>query len=129
MRGIELATALTRAAAAIVTAMGLLLPLAGCLSHPEPLIDNQGVNMAQLEQDLEACQGFGDQVRIEKGVAKGAAAGGALGAATGAVFGDAGSGAAVGAIGGGARSAQIGEREKSRVIKNCMRWRGYRVLN
>ena len=110
-------------------ALALLIALAGCLSHPEPLIDTQGVNMAQLEQDLETCEAYGDQVRIEKGVAKGAAAGGAVGAATGAVFGDAGSGAAVGAISGGARSAQIGEREKSRVVKNCMRWRGYRVLN
>lgn len=110
-------------------AMALTFALAGCLSHPEPLIDTRGVNMAQLEQDLEDCQGFGDQVRIEKGVAKGAVAGGAVGAASGAVFGDAGAGGAVGAIGGGARSAQIGEREKSRVVKNCMRWRGYRVLN
>ena len=50
--------------------------------------------MAQLEQDLETCESYGEQVRIEKGVAKGAAAGGAVGAATGAVFGDAGSGAA-----------------------------------
>ena len=103
--------------------------LAGCLSHPEPIIDTQGVNVAQLEQDLADCEGYGDQVRIERGVAKGTVAGGAVGAATGAVFGDAGRGAAAGAIGGGARSAQIGEREKSRVVKNCMRWRGYRVLN
>jgi len=107
----------------------LLVALTACLSHPEPLIDTQGVNMAQYEHDLEYCMGYGDQVRIEKGVAKGAAAGGAVGAATGAVFGDAGSGAAVGTISGGARSAQLGEREKSRVIKNCMRYRGYRVLN
>lgn len=118
-------TAVARGTAAVA----LILLLAGCLSHPEPLIDTQGVNMAQLEQDLVTCESYGDQVRIEKGVAKGAAAGGAVGAATGAVFGDAGSGAAVGAISGGARSAQIGEREKSRVVKNCMRWRGYRVLN
>ncbi|MFW2403293.1 MAG: glycine zipper family protein [Gammaproteobacteria bacterium] len=109
--------------------MTLLVALTGCLSHPEPLIDTQGVNMARYEQDLEDCMGYGGQVRIEKGVAKGAAAGGAVGAATGAVFGDAGSGAAVGAISGGARSAQLGEREKSRVVKNCMRYRGYRVLN
>ena len=62
----------------------LLAMLTGCLSHPEPLIDTQGVNMAQFEQDLEYCMGYGDQVRVEKGVAKGAAAGGAVGAATGA---------------------------------------------
>jgi hypothetical protein len=114
---------------AVAALFPLLLALSGCLSHPEPIIDTRGVNMAQLEQDLETCESYGDQVRIEQGVAKGTVAGGAVGAATGAVFGDAGRGAAAGAIGGGARSAQIGEREKSRVVKNCMRYRGYRVLN
>jgi hypothetical protein len=122
------AARLRRLAVAALSPLPLLI-LSGCLSHPEPLIDTQGVNMAQLEQDLETCENYGDQVHIEKGVAKGTAAGGAVGAATGAVFGDAGRGAAAGAIGGGARSAQIGEREKSKVVKNCMRYRGYRVLN
>lgn len=111
-------------------AMLFALPaLAGCVSHPAPLIDTRGVSVAQLDRDLADCEAYGDQVRIEQGVAKGAVAGGAVGAATGAVFGNAGNGAAVGAIGGGARSAQIGEREKSRVVRNCMRYRGYRVLN
>lgn len=125
MRSLNRSPALARQAVALL-AVALLT---GCLSHPEPLIDTQGVNMAQLEQDLETCNGFGDQVHIEQGVAKGSVAGGAIGAASGAILGDAGTGAALGAIGGGARSAQIGEREKSRVVKNCMRWRGYRVLN
>jgi len=107
----------------------VVLLLGGCLSHPEPLIDTRGVNMAQYAQDLEDCSGYGDQVHIESGIAKGTVAGGAVGAASGAVLGNAGTGAALGAIGGGARSAQIGAREKSRVVKNCMRWRGYRVLN
>lgn len=125
MRIINLRASIARGAVAVA----LLATLTGCLSHPEPLIDTQGVNMARYEQDLEYCMDYGDQVRIEKGVAKGVAAGGAVGAASGAVLGDAGTGAALGAIGGGARSAQIGEREKSRVVKNCMRYRGYRVLN
>ncbi len=125
MRNSRFIPRLTRAA----TAMVLAMVLSGCLSHPEPLIDTQGVNMVQLERDLETCENYGDQVRIEKGVARGAAAGGAVGAASGAVLGDVGTGAALGAIGGGSRSAQIGEREKSRVVKNCLRGRGYRVLN
>lgn len=125
MRNSRLIPRLTRAA----TAMVLATVLSGCLSHPEPLIDTQGVNMVQLERDLETCENYGDQVRIEKGVARGAGAGGAVGAASGAVLGDVGTGAALGAIGGGSRSAQIGEREKSRVVKNCLRGRGYRVLN
>ena len=54
---------------------------------------------------------------------------GAVGAASGAILGDAGTGAGLGAIGGAARSAQIGDREKTRVVHNCLRGRGYRVLN
>ena len=106
-----------------------LLALVGCQSHPQPIIDTKGVDMSRYEADLADCQGYADQVRIEQGVAKGAVAGGAVGGATGAVFGDAGKGAGVGAISGAARSAQIGEREKSQVLKNCLRGRGYRVLN
>jgi outer membrane lipoprotein SlyB len=107
----------------------LLLLLGGCSSHPEPIVDTYGVNMARYEQDLADCQGYADQVKIERGVAKGAAAGGAVGAATGAVVGDAGEGAGIGAITGAARSAQIGSREKSGVVKRCLRGRGYKVLN
>ena len=52
-----------------------------------------------------------------------------MGAATGAVFGEAGKGAGVGAIGGAAKSARRGDEEKHRVVKNCLRGRGYKVLN
>jgi outer membrane lipoprotein SlyB len=109
----------------------LLLPLvlAACSSTSGPIIDTKGVNMANYEADLADCKGYSEQVHIEQGVAKGAVAGGAVGAATGAVTGDVGKGAGVGAIAGAAKSAQIGEREKTRVVNNCMRGRGYRVLN
>ncbi len=85
--------------------------------------------MAAYQQDLQDCTKYGEQVKISKGVTKGAAAGGAVGGATGAVWGDAGKGAAAGAIGGAARSAQMGEREKSGVVKRCLSGRGYKVLN
>ena len=107
----------------------IVLVVAGCQSHPQPIIDTKGVNMANYEADLADCQVYADQVHIEQGVAKGAVAGGVVGGATGAVFGNAGKGAGVGAISGAARSAQIGEREKSQVLKNCLRGRGYRILN
>jgi outer membrane lipoprotein SlyB len=111
-----------------LTGLSALL-LAGCSSAPGPIIDTKGVNMAHYEADLEDCEGYAEQIKIERGVAKGTVAGGAVGAATGAVLGDTGKGAGVGAIGGAARSAQRGDQEKFRVVKNCLRGRGYRVLN
>jgi hypothetical protein len=111
------------------TAALALAVVAGCSSHPGPINDTKGVNMAHYEADLADCESYAEQVRIEKGVAKGAAAGAAVGGATGAVIGNAADGAGVGAISGAARSAQIGAREKSQVVKNCLRGRGYKVLN
>jgi hypothetical protein len=109
--------------------LALAATLAGCLSHPEPIIDTKGVDMVAYQHDLAECEAYAEQVRIGEGVAKGAAGGAVVGGATGAILGDAGKGAGVGAVGGAARSAQIGEREKTQVVKNCLRGRGYRVLN
>ena len=105
------------------------LLLAACSSTSGPIIDTKGVNMTRYEADLEDCEGYAEQVKIGEGVAKGTVAGGAVGAATGAVLGDTAKGAGVGAIGGAAKSAMRGDREKDRVVKNCLRGRGYRVLN
>jgi hypothetical protein len=105
------------------------LLLAGCAAHPDPIVDMQGVDSAMYEQDLDDCQGYGDQIDPATGVTKGVAAGGTVGAATGAISGHTAKGAGYGAIAGGARSAQLNEREKQQVVKNCMRGRGYRVLN
>jgi len=103
--------------------------IAACAAHPDPIIDSKGVNMEQYKQDLEECQAFKDPIKTEVGAAKGAAAGVAVGGATGAVTGNAAEGAGVGAIAGAARSAQLSEREKQQVVKNCLRGRGYKVLN
>ena len=72
-----------------------------------------------------------EEIVVAKGVGKGAAAGAAVGAATGAVSSrrDIDEAAGVGAIYGGARSGLDADREKQAVFKNCMRGRGYRVLN
>ena len=51
------------------------------------------------------------------------------GAAIGAITGNAGQGAGIGAVTGGAESARISDRERANVVRNCLRGRGYRVLN
>ena len=103
--------------------------LAGCAAHPDPIVDMQGVNVAQYERDLAECKGYGDQVKVEKGVAKGAATGAVIGGAVGAIDGEADRGAGYGAAIGGTRSGIQNQREKEAVVKRCMRGRGYKVLN
>jgi outer membrane lipoprotein SlyB len=101
----------------------------GCVAHPEPIIDTRGLDMAHYDSDMADCETYGQIIKIEQGIAKGAVAGAAVGTATGAISGNAGSGAGYGAIFGAAESARLNDREKQRVVKNCMRGRGYRVLN
>ena len=53
-----------------------------------------------------------------------------MGAAIGAIAsGDVMRGAGIGAVTGGAQSANTADREKRTVLENCLRGRGYRVLN
>lgn len=104
--------------------------LVACSSAPGAIVDTKGVDMARYRSDLADCEGYAEQVRIEQGMAKGAAAGAAVGGAAGAIRGsDVGEYAGVGAVAGAAKSGIRGEREKSQVVRNCMRGRGYKVLN
>ncbi len=103
--------------------------VAGCASHPDPIIDTKGVNMAQYEQDLSECKSYADNVSVAEGSAKGAAVGAVVGAAAGAISGDAGRGAGYGGLSGATRSGLGNQREKEGIVKKCIRGRGYRVLN
>lgn len=106
------------------------LSLAACSSAPQPIIDPTGVNMTVYEEDLAECTGFSEQVRIENGMVKGAAVGAATGAAIGIIRGqDIAEDAGVGAVLGTSKSGVQGAREKENVVKRCLRYRGYRVLN
>jgi len=106
-----------------------LAALAGCSSSPEPIIDTKGVDMSAYEVDLAECSEYASQVHTAEGVAKGAAGGAVVGAATGAISGDADRGAGYGSIWGATRSGLDADRDKQNVVKQCLRGRGYRVLN
>ena len=107
------------------------LVTAGCAANPKPIIDTKGVDPDLLAQDMAECEVFTEEIDVAQGVGKGAALGGAVGAATGAVSNrrEVDEGAGLGAIYGATRSGLDADREKQRVWKNCMRGRGYRVLN
>ena len=104
---------------------------AGCAAHSsKPVIDPAGVDMAQYETDVAECEQIATQVDQKAGqqAAEGAVVGGLIGAVVGGSD-SALTGAGVGAIAGGASGSADTQREKSTVVKNCLRNRGYKVLN
>lgn len=116
--------------ATIFSAVATTLLLAACSGASGPIIDTKGVDMTRYHQDLAECETYASQVSTGQAVARGSAGGAAVGAAVGAVAGGgAKKGAGIGAVTGGAESARIADREKASVVRNCLRGRGYRVLN
>jgi outer membrane lipoprotein SlyB len=112
-------------------ALLIAVAIAGCAAHPDPIIDTKGVDPERLAQDWAECEAYTEEIVMAQGVGKGAAAGAAVGAATGAVSNrrDIDEAAGLGAIYGGTRSGLDADRQQQQVFKNCMRGRGYRVLN
>jgi len=111
--------------------LACILLAGGCAGHgSKPIIDPAGVDMAQYDADVAECQKIATQVEEKAG---GQAAGGAVvGGLVGAIVGGRSSavvGAGVGAVGGGARGTVDTQHEKNRVVKNCLRNRGYKILN
>jgi hypothetical protein len=111
----------------MLSPLALMLHLAGCAS--DPIIDTRNVDMVQYEKDLADCEQVAEQVDTGGKAAKSAAAGAAVGAALGAIWGDVGSSAAAGAVSGGSGGLLSADEEKARVVKNCLRNRGYAILN
>ena len=112
--------------------LAALLLVTGCASSRRVVIDDKGVDPAAYQQDLAECQTIADQVTTGRDAAGGAVGGAVIGGALGAIFGNsstAGRMAGGGAVIGGASKAGDAEQEKGQVLRNCLRGRGYRVLN
>ena len=103
--------------------------ISGCAAHPDPIVDTKGVDMQQYAQDWDECEVYTEQILISQGVVKGAAAGATVGAVDGAIRGKTGERAARGALYGGAVSGLDADEARQRVFKQCLRGRGYKVLN
>lgn len=115
-----------------LTALLLLFPLVSCTTTDEIIIDEKGVNMAAYEQDLAQCRAYSEQVLTGEKAAKGAVSGAVVGGLIGAAVGnsrDAQRAAGAGAVTGGAKGVSQGARDEVQVVKQCLRGRGYRVLN
>ncbi|MBT8058135.1 MAG: glycine zipper family protein [Xanthomonadales bacterium] len=116
-----------RAIRHITTLVPAALFLAACASGP--IIDTYNVDMVQYEKDLAQCEEIAEQVEAGTVTAKSAAFGAGVGAAQGAIWGDVGRSSASGAVTGGAGGILKADNEKAQVTKNCLRYRGYAVLN
>ncbi|MCP5365240.1 MAG: glycine zipper family protein [Hyphomicrobiales bacterium] len=117
--------------------VGLAIGLAGCAGSYEPVVDLKGVDHIEYQSDLEECRAYAENVDVGSnaatGGAVGAGVGAAAGAAVGAITGAPGRGAAIGAAGGGTSGLFgglfRGTSKEKRIIRNCLRGRGYRVLD
>ena len=115
----------------VVVVLFLVL-LAGCSGARRSgvVIDPEGVDMAQYQNDLADCQRIAEQVDQKAGA--GAVGGAVVGGAIGAIVGNsstAAKGAGVGGVIGLAKGGAATRKEKQLVVKNCLRNRGYAVLN
>ena len=110
------------------TLLGIVAAV-GCAGS-KPIIDSAGIDMEQYEIDLAECEQISEQVEQKAGesAAGGAIVGGLIGAITGDITGVV-KGAGVGAVVGGAKGTSDTTTEKERVVKNCLRNRGYEILN
>lgn len=117
-----------------------LFTVSGCTNHHNSghasnggvIIDTQGVDMQQYRYDMEDCEGYATQVAVASKAAKTSAGGAILGGVVGAIVGDsstAAKGAGVGAVTGAVKGTSSGYKERKKVVKNCLRGRGYQVLN
>ena len=121
----------------ILFVLALSLWVSGCASNrtfvDEPIIDRKGVDMSRYNVDKAECEAYANEVhtgeKVVRGVLGGAVVGGAVGAILNRGPDSAERGAGVGAVAGGVRGGQEGVHETERVVKQCLRGRGYRVLN
>jgi outer membrane lipoprotein SlyB len=118
----------------ILLVTALALSMAACAGRGQggPIVDMKGVDRAQYEADLVDCQQLAEQVAVGERAVAGAATGAVVGGLVGAAVGDSGTAkrsAGAGAVVGGARGTGSAFREKQMVVRNCLRNRGYAVLN
>ena len=122
-----------RRTVALVVLPSVVLMLAGCGAH-RPVIDPKtSAHPERYETDLSECQQLAEQA---PGAGSGAAGGAAIGAAIGAGVAvasghkaSAGQAAGGAAVLGGAKGAGSGTQERRHMVSNCMKGRGYAVLN
>ena len=96
------------------------------------IIDTRGVDESVFKKDYSECSAFAKNIDLTERTLKQGAVAGATGAAVGAIIGGeeaakkiGGSAAVLNAV----EANLDGRSEQAKIIKNCLRGRGYKVLN
>ena len=96
------------------------------------IIDTRGVDESVFKKDYSECSDFAKNIDLTERTLKQGAVAGATGAAVGAIIGGeeaakkiGGSAAVLNAV----EANLDGRKEQAKIIKNCLRGRGYKVLN
>ena len=96
------------------------------------IIDTRGVDESVFKKDYSECSAFAKNIDLTERTLKQGAVAGATGAAVGAIIGGeeaakkiGGSAAVLNAV----EANLAGRNEQAKIIKNCLRGRGYKVLN
>jgi uncharacterized protein YcfJ len=122
----------------ILAAFSMITLLSSCATY-NPVVDPQSVrNSDKYYRDKAECEALAKQNSGDwKTVGKDALIGGAVGAGTGSLIGViAGDtvkglalGSVIGGVAGGAKGVYESEKDFETIYRNCMRARGYDVLN
>jgi uncharacterized protein YcfJ len=115
-----------------------IIVLFSCASY-SPVVDPQSVrNEDRYYRDQAECKSIASQnTSATKNIAKDTVIGGAVGAGTGTLLGvitgnvttGLAAGAVIGGVAGGAKGAYDSDKNYETIYRNCMRGRGYNVLN
>lgn len=107
-----------------------MLAMTGCARYSKVIVDPHGTDMSHYQADLAECRQLAEQV--ESKVGKGVVGGAVVGGIAGEIVGGSRStdvGIKLGALSGALKGGRATRRERDRVVKNCLRNRGYKVLN
>ncbi len=100
--------------------------------HDIAIIDTRGVDESVFKKDYSECSDFAKNIDLTKRTLKQGAVAGATGAAVGAIIGGEEAAKKIGgsaAILNAVEANLDGRNEQAKIIKNCLRGRGYKVLN
>ena len=96
------------------------------------IIDTLGVDPYEYQVDLADCEKYAHQISVSEKTTEGVVQGAVVGGVLGAVLGNSDTAkrsAGAGAVLGGVKGNQRARHEQDRIVKRCLKGRGYRVLN